>query len=131
MISTRIIPVATATSQELLVEITESTCRQFCVNSVSQPSASVAFSVSSVRELNGNAIATINAVVTVFTPNQNPCGCAKTQLFTESFDIAFEATATNNVTLAAGDEVITVPAMVKCCRAGGVRLTTTLTATIA
>lgn len=131
MITTSVIPLATATAQELLVEITEQTCRQFCVNSGSQPSASVAFSVASVREINGNAIATINAVVTVVTPNQSPCGCAKTQIFTESFDVAFNATATNAVTLAAGDEVITVPAYLKCCRAGGVKVSTTLTATIA
>lgn len=131
MITTSIIPLATATAQEMVVEITEQTCRPFCVNSGSQPSASVAFSVASVREVNGNAIATINAVVTVVSPNQSPCGCARTQVFTESFDVGFNATATNAVTLAAGDDVIVVPALVKCCNARGVKLTTTLTASIA
>lgn len=131
MITTNVIPLATATAQELVVEITEQTCRQFCINNTSQPSASVVFSVASVRVLNGNAIATINAVVTVVTPNQSACGCAKAQLFTESFEVAFNATTANTVTLAVGDDVVVDPAYVKCCRANGVKLTTTLTATIA
>lgn len=130
MITTRIIPVATATSQELLVEITEPTCRPFCVGGI-QPSATVAFTAGSPTLLNGNAIVPIVATITIVTPSDKACGCAHTQVFTEKFDLAFEATATNAVTIAAGANNLVVPTNIKCCQARAIKLTTTLTATIA
>lgn len=129
MIQARIIPVATATTQELLVEITESVCRAYCVGGV-QPFASVSFEAGTASLVNGNAVVPIVARVTVMTPT-DACGCAKTQVFTERFNLAFEATGTNTVTLAQGTDTIVDPAYVRCCKARGVRLTTTLTATIA
>lgn len=130
MITTRVIPVATATAQELLIEVTENLCRPYCINGTNQPSATVTFSVVSTREINGSTIATINAVVTTISPN-GKCSCANSQVFTESFNIAFESTGTNTVTLAAGDNTIVEPAYIKCYKAGGIKLTATLTATIA
>lgn len=131
MITAKIIPVATATSQELLVEITENVCRPYCVENSVTPTASVTFEVGRVRVVNGNAIAPLIAHVTVMTPASGGCGCAKAQVFTEVTDIAFVESGTNEVTLAEGASVVQTPAYVKCGKAYGVKLTTTLTATIA
>ena len=130
MITTRIIPVATATSQELLVEITEQVCRPYCVGS-NQPAATVAFSTGTPTLINGNTIVPVTATVTIVSPSPKSCGCAHTQVIAERFDLAFESTGTNTVTLAPGTTVNVVPANIKCCQAHAVKLTTTLTATIA
>lgn len=130
MITTRVIPPATATEQELLVEITENVCKSFCVNSDNLPTGSVSFSAGAVRVVNGIAIATIVAKVTIATPTGS-CGCARTQVYTETFDIAFTATATNALSLTQGVDTNVIPAYTRCCKARGVKLTTTLTVTIA
>lgn len=131
MITTQLIPVATATSQEMLVEITERVCHPFCINATAQPSASVVFTVGTARVVNSNAIVPVTAKVTVVTPDAQSGSLAKTQVFTETFDIAFEAATTNAVTLVPGADIVVTPARVKCCVANGVKLITTLTATIA
>ncbi|MCQ2232043.1 MAG: hypothetical protein MJZ30_09380 [Paludibacteraceae bacterium] len=132
MITTRVIPVSTATSQNLLVEIIEpNLCNPYCVNNQRGPSASVSFSVAGVRVVDGTAIATIIATTTINSPTSCACGCAKTQVFNEAFDVAFTATATNLVTLTPGTEVSVDPSNVRCCMARGARVTTTLTVTIA
>ena len=130
MIQTRIIPVATATTQELLVEITEAVCKPYCVNSSNQPTASVSFEVGTAQLINGSTVVPIVAKVTVLSPYKD-CGCATPQVYTERFDIAFESTGTNTVTLAEGASTSVTPAYVRCCKARGVRIVTTLTATIA
>lgn len=114
----------------MLVEITENVCRPYCPTG-NMPAAAVEFSVGPVQVINGTAIAPVVAKVTIISPNERGCGCATTQVLTESFNIAFEATGTNTITLAAGASTIVMPAYVKCCKARGVKLTTTLTATIA
>lgn len=130
MITTRIIPPATATEQQLLVEITENVCKPYCINSENLPTGNVSFSVGAVRVVNGIAIATIVAKVTIAAPVKN-CGCAQTMVHTEAFDVAFTATATNAIALAEGVTANVTPAFTRCCKARGVRLTTTLTVTIA
>lgn len=131
MITTRVIPPAEADSQVLLVEIIEQLCRKYCINASLQPSASVAFTASPVRLLDGFALTTITAVVTVNTPVCQTCGCATTQVFTERFDLAFTATTANTITIAQGDTTMVEPAYRACCMAKGVKLTTTLTVSIA
>ena len=131
MIDTRVIPVSTATSQELLVEITERVCSPYCTSGM-MPSATVTFQQGETRLINGNAVATITAQVTVVTPRGDcGCGCASTQVYGEVFDVAFEATGTNVITLTPGATTVVEPAEVKCCKARSVRLTTTITAAIA
>lgn len=133
MITVRQIPPAAAAddAQELLVEITENVCRPYLVNSSIQPVATVTFETGTVKPLNDNVVVPLIARVTIVTPNPRGCGCAKTQIFTEVIDIGFAAGTTNVVTLAPGDNTIQTPAYVGCCKARGVKLTTTLTATIA
>lgn len=130
MIITRLIPVATATVQRLLIEATERTCRTYCVNG-KKPSASVLFTTGAPRVVDGVAITPIIATITVVTPNAKGCGCAHTQVFTETFDIAFTATGTNTVTLVPGAVVLVDPADTNCCKARAVKIITTVTATIA
>ena len=131
MITTRIIPVATATEQVFLVEIVERLCRKYCQNASVQPTGEVTFSVSPVRVVNGYAVATITANVSTLTPKCQHCGCAEPQVFTETFDVAFTATATNVITIEKGATTLVEPAYRGCCAARGVKLTTTLTVTIA
>ena len=131
MITTRIIPVSTATEQVFLVEIVERLCRKYCQNASIQPTGEVSFTVSPVRVVNGYAVATITASISTLTPKCQCCGCATPQVFTETFDVAFTATATNVITLEKGATTLVEPAFKGCCAARGVKLTTTLTVTIA
>ncbi len=131
MITTHIIPVATATEQVFLVEVVERLCRKYCPSSSIQPTGAVSFSISPTRLIDGYAVATITAKVSTLTPKCQLCGCATPQIFTESFDVAFTATGTNTITLEQGASTLVEPAFKGCCAARGVKLTTTLTATIA
>ncbi len=131
MIQTRIIPVTTPTSEELLVEITENLCRPFCILGDAQPTATVTFSAGDVTVVDGNAIFTVTALVTVVAPVDGKCGCAQPQVFREHFQMAFNANGANAITLEQGTALIVKPANVKCCKARGVHITTTLQATIA
>lgn len=130
MITTKIIPLATADSQELLVEAVEKVCRTYCVNGV-MPSASIAFTLGTTKVLGGNAITPVTATVTVVTPSCNGCGCAHTQVFTETFDVAFNETGSNVVTIVPGTATVVEPAGVTCCKAHSVKVTTSLTVSIA
>jgi hypothetical protein len=131
MITTRVIPAATATTQDLLIEVIEKVCRPYCVNSSIQPSATVAFTQGPITILNSKVICPVMATITIVTPNSNGCGCSHVQTFTEKFDLAFSEGTTNVVTLTPGTASIVVPTDMGCCKARSVKLTTTLTATIA
>lgn len=131
MITTRIIPAATATTQDLLIEVIEKVCRPYCVNSSIQPSATVAFTQGPITILNSKVICPVIATITIVTPNSKGCGCSHVQTFTEKFDLAFSEGTTNVVTLTPGTASIVVPTDIGCCKARSVKLTTTLTATIA
>ena len=131
MIHINVIPAATATSQELLVEIEEPLCRPVCVNASVQPMVTVAFSYGEVTVLDENAIVPIIANVTVVTPSACPNGCATSQVFTEKVNVAFTATATNVPTLTPGTQVKKELVGVKCCKAHRIKATTSLTLSLA
>ena len=133
MITTRVIPsgTASATTQALLVEITEPVCHPYCINSNAKPSASVIFNQGTVTTVNGVAVIPVAATITIVTPSCNGCGCARTQVLTERFDLGMTATTDNAITLTPGDSVNTEPADIRCCKARGVKLSTTLTVAIA
>lgn len=132
MISIQLIPVATATSQELLVEFKERFCQALEIANIERGTAVINFiQAGTTRVVNGAAIATIVATLTVTVP-VGSCGCAKPYVFTEVFDVAFTATGTNTVALAPGVLNIKDPIyLTKCGKADGVKVSTTLTATIA
>lgn len=132
MISVQLIPVATATSQELLVEFSERFCQELDIINIERATAVITFTqAGTTRVINGAAVATIVATLTVTVP-VGSCGCAKPYVYTETFDVAFTATGTNTVALAPGVLNLKYPAhLTKCGKASGVKVTTTLTATIA
>lgn len=130
MITTKVIPASTAGSQELLINITEKLCRQYCVNEAHKPIVTVAFTQGEVVVLNGNAIVPITATITSISPLHDG-KCISPEVYTERFEVAFDATATNVTTLTAGADSIVAPAFVTGCKARGFNLTTTLTIAIA
>lgn len=130
MIDIRIIHPATATEQQMVVEATEQLCEGYCINSSKAPLASIAFSKGAVKVIDGLAVIPITAIITVVLPNQSSCNCKRPQVYSETFDIAFTATAANNVTLTPGATVEVVPASTKCCSVGSIKVITSLTATI-
>lgn len=131
MIQTRVIPVATATEQQILAEITERVCKPYCILGQAQPTATVSFVAGSATVADGIAIFPITALVTVVSPSSQPCGCAHTQVFRETFTLAFTATGTNTLTIAEGTTTIVTPAYANCIKASGVNVTKTFVAAIA
>lgn len=130
MITTSVIPASTAASQELLVNITEKLCRQYCVNEANKPVVTVTFAAGEVTVINGNAIVPITATITAIHPLHDG-RCISPEVYTEHFNVAFDATATNVATLTPGVENKVVPAFVTGCKAKGFNLTTSLTIAIA
>lgn len=130
MIYTSVIPASTATSQELLIDITEKLCRQYCVNEAYKPIVTISFTQGEAVVLNGNAIVPITATITAISPLHDG-KCVSPEVYTERFEVAFDATATNVTTLTAGADSIVTPAYVTGCKARGFHLTTTLTIAIA
>lgn len=130
MIYTSVIPAATATSQELLIHISEKLCRQYCVNEAHKPIVTVVFTQGEPTVLNGNAIVPITATITAIQPCHDG-RCVSPETYTEHFEVAFDATATNVTTLTPGADSIVTPAFVTGCKAKGFHLATTLTVAIA
>lgn len=125
MITTNVIPPATATEQYLVVEATEGMCRPYC-SLGTNPSATMSFSVGEVRVVGTYAIVPIIVTTTIVASECSRCGKASTQIFTESFDVGFAATASNNIQLTPGSTVKVSPAMTRCCLANAVKASTTL-----
>ena len=68
----------------------EKLCRPYCIDSTIQPQVSVVYTTGTPRLVDTTVFIPIKAVITVVTQN-NRCGCnAHTQLFTESFVVAFQ-----------------------------------------
>lgn len=132
MIQTHLIhPVTVPGTQEYLVEITERVCRKYCQNASVLPTAAVTFEVGPTVVIGNVAKATVTAHVSTMTPKCQQCGCATPQIFTERFDVAFQSSAGTVITITPGTQVLVEPAYKGCCAARGVRITTTLNATIA
>lgn len=132
MVDVHVIPTSpgySATTQQLLVEATEKVCRPYCVNSMVQPSATAIYTAGPTKVVGTTAIVPITAVITVVSPTPN-CGCAHTQVFTETFNIAFVATGTNTATLTQVNTIVE-PAYAQCCKARGVKVSTVLSVQIA
>lgn len=130
MITTNVIPAAatSATTQTLVVEATEGMCRPYC-SLGSNPSATMSFAVGSLRVIGTYVIVPIIVTTTIVASNLK-CGKASTQIFNETFDVGFTATAANNIALAPAAEVKVSPAETRCCIANAVKASTILTITI-
>lgn len=132
MISTTVIPVATAsaTSQTLVVEALENVCKPYCSLGTA-PEATMSFTAGTPKTVGTYVIVPIRATTTIFTTQNGNGGCARTQVITESFDVGFTATTANTITLTAGDSTLVEPARLNCCKARAVKVSTTLTVSIA
>lgn len=131
MITIKNIPLGTTAMQTYLVEIDETLCKAYNVGCGGQPVASVSFQSGAVKLLNGFAIVPIIATVVLNTPSGCACGNCNTNVFVETVEVAFVATDDNAVTLTPGASVVTEATCVKCGKAKGVKVTTTLRVTIA
>lgn len=130
MITTHLIhPVTLPGTQEYLVEITERVCRKYCQNASVMPTAAVTFEVGPTVVIGDIAKATVTAHVSTMTPKCQ-CGCATPQIFTERFDVAFQSSAGTDITITPGTQTTVEPAYKGCCAARGVRITTSLSASI-
>lgn len=131
MISLKVIPEATATSQLFLVEIEEGLCSSYCING-NKPMATISFNAGEVKLINGYAVVPIIAsMVVTFQNDRCSCGCARQRVFVEKAEVAFAATTTNAITIAQGASVMVEPINVRCCKASGVKATTTMRVSIA
>ena len=132
MITTTVIPVGTAsaTSQTLVVEAIEGVCKPYCSLGVT-PEATMSFAVGTPKVVGTYVIVPIRVTTTIFTSQNNKCGRASTQVITESFDVGFTATTANTITLTPGDVTLVEPTNLTCCKARGVKVSTTLGITIA
>lgn len=132
MVTTTVIPVSTAsaTSQTLVVEAIENVCKPYCSLGVN-PEATMSFAVGNLKVVGSYVIVPIRVTTTIFTSQNNKCGQANTQVITESFDVGFTATTANTITLTPGDATLVEPANLTCCKAKGVKVSTTLSITIA
>lgn len=129
----RVIPIppatASATTQQVLVEIDKCLCKKVCVNGVT-PKGDVEFVAGDVSVLNGIAIVPITATGSIIVTDCN--GCKQVQCsFTEHFDVAFAATEANSITLVEGDSDAVSCIDVRCCHSNKVRLSSSLTVSIA
>ncbi len=123
---------ASATTQQLAVEITLNLCKCTCVNAGEMFSGNIQYSAGIPTVINGVAIIPITATGTIVMTGDN-CNCcaSRTRSFRETFDIAFTATATNTVTLTPGGAINVSYVGVKCCHTNKAKLISTLTASIA
>ena len=81
--------VAPAANQlSVLAVFKEKLCRAYCVDSTVQPQTTLVYKVGTTRLVGTTIFVPITATITVVTP----CGCcnANTQIFTETFVLAFQ-----------------------------------------
>lgn len=117
-----------ATAQQYAVRVTENLCQGYCLTNNVQPQAQVTYAVGKIEVNNGTAFVTINATGNILYQPKGTC-CTKTEMFNESFVVAFEGTGTPTIELTTDGEVQSAE-NVKCCnRAYGWSITTNLTIT--
>lgn len=81
--------VAPAANQlRVLAVFKEKLCRAYCVDSTVQPQTTLAYKVGTTRIVGTTLYIPITATITVVTPNG--CCNANTQIFTETFVVAFQ-----------------------------------------
>lgn len=132
MIQTYIVhPVQEEDTIQVVADITEKLCKQFCILGNAQPTATVSFQAGAPVIADEVAIFPMTALVTVVSPTAQSCGCAQSQVFREHFKLTMPATGTNTLTIVEGSTTIVTPAYTKCCKAYGVNITKTFTARIA
>ena len=131
MIQTIIVHPVEGQVLNVVADITEKLCKQYCILGQAQPTATVSFQAGAPTVADAIAIFPMTALVTVVSPVADACGCAHSQVFREHFKLAMPATGTNTLTIVEGTATFVTPAYTKCCKAQGVNITKSFTATIA
>lgn len=84
----------TANTLAILATFREKLCRAYCVDSTLQPQVTVTYKTGTARLSGTTVFVPITAIISIVTQS-NRCGCmAHTQLFTESFEVAFQGRTT-------------------------------------
>lgn len=79
-----------ANTLAVLVSYRERLCKSYCVDSTIQPQVTVTYKTGTARQNGTTVFIPITATISVVTQNDR-CGCdAHTQLFTETFVVAFQ-----------------------------------------
>lgn len=117
---------SSATTESLALQFNERICQPFNPETLS---ASVSYNVESVNEVNGNALATVQATILInFAPVNKKI--VRSIVNVETFTIAFTATTNNNITIDGGSLIVT-PLSTRCGYGHDAKISTTITATIA
>lgn len=123
--------VAPAANQlRVLAVFKEKLCRAYCVDSTVQPQTTLTYKVGTTRLVGTTLFVPITATITVVTPNG--CCNANTQIFTDTFVLAFQnysglPTVGPNITNLGRD---IQPSCVKCGCAHGVTVNDSLLVTL-
>lgn len=119
-----------ANELRILAVYKEKVCRAYCVDSTVQPQTNVQYRVGTVRLVDTTLFIPITATISVITPNN--CCNANTQVFTETYVVAFQGysgppTAGPTITNLGRD---IQPSSVKCGYAHGVTVNDSLLITL-
>lgn len=123
--------VAPAANQlRVLAVFKEKVCRAYCIDSTTQPQTTLVYKVGTTRLVGTTLYIPITATITVVTPNG--CCNANTQVFSETFVLAFQE---YSGTLTAGPTITSLgrdvqPSCVKCGCAHGVTVNDSLLITL-
>lgn len=123
--------VAPAANQlRVLAVFKEKVCRAYCIDSTTQPQSTLVYKVGTTRLVGTTLYIPITATITVVTPNG--CCNANTQVFSETFVLAFQE---YSGTLTAGPTITSLgrdvqPSCVKCGCAHGVTVNDSLLITL-
>ena len=114
----------------VLAVFKEKLCRAYCVDSTVQPQTTLVYKVGTTRLVGTTIFVPITATITVVTPGG--CCNANTQIFTETFVLAFQGysgvpTAGRTITSLGRD---VQPSCVKCGCAHGVTVNDSLLITL-
>lgn len=120
-------PVANQVS--LLATFKEKLCKPFCVDSTVQPQATITYSTGTPRLVQTTVFVPVTAVISIVT--QPGCCNAKTQLYTETFYVAFQGQTTvpASVTLTSVGRLVG-PACVRCGKASQFKIDDSLVVAI-
>lgn len=120
-------PVANQVS--LLATFKEKLCKPFCVDSTVQPQATITYSTGTPRLVQSTVFVPVTAVISIVM--QPGCCNAKTQLYTETFYVAFQGQTAvpASVTLTSVGRLVG-PACIRCGKANQFKIDDSLVVTI-
>lgn len=131
MITVTTIPVSTATTQNVALQIVEPLCLPVPADATIGPMSQLTFKAGAVKVVGDNAIVPIT-VSGIVAFQSKACCKAVPKMFSETFSVGFDATATNTITLTPSDGVVTELSGIQGCnKAHSYTVFTSLAITIA